>query len=261
MVVDSPTVAGSTLIGKRTTPNFEVALYFTDNHAGKDKCFRKNGVNLLNVFIIYAHPEPMSFDSRMKNHAVSVLKKAGHAVQVSDLYDMRFKATVDPDDFVSHADDTYFNLRTEQLNASLNRSFAEDIMEEQGKTLWADMLIFQFPLWWYSFPAIMKGWVDRVLTYGFAYGMGRSLSGRRAMLTFTAGGPARAYTPELQSAANTMLDHIQRHVLHLCGLQVLPPFGVYGATNASPDQRERFLQQYTQVLEVLERVVPLDFES
>ncbi|GAB4516074.1 MAG: NAD(P)H-dependent oxidoreductase [Anaerolineae bacterium] len=213
----------------------------------------------MNVFIIYAHPEPMSFDHRLKIHAVETLKQQGHAVQVSDLYDMRFKAVVDTQDFMAPADDTYFNLRTEQLNASLNRTFSEDIIEEQAKIIWAEMLIFQFPLWWYSFPAIMKGWVDRVLTYGFAYGMGRSLNRKRAMLVITTGGPVRTFTPELQESVSAMLDHIQRGVLHVCGISVLPPFAVYGASSTSNEQKERILVQYTQVLTVLDRIAPLEF--
>lgn len=65
---------------------------------------------------------------------------------------------------------------------------------EQEKLLWADTIIFQFPLWWYTMPAILKGWVDRVFTYRFAYGVGEhsdtkygerfgegTLAGRRAL--------------------------------------------------------------------------------
>jgi NAD(P)H dehydrogenase (quinone) len=47
-----------------------------------------------------------------------------------------------------------------------------DIAAEQEKLLWADTVIFQFPLWWFSMPAIMKGWIDRVYAWGFAYGVG-----------------------------------------------------------------------------------------
>jgi putative NADPH-quinone reductase len=76
----------------------------------------------------------------------------------------------------------------------------EDVRAEIEKLLSADALIFQFPLWWFAMPAILKGWVDRVFAYGFAYGVGErsdkrwgdrygggTLAGRRAMLIVTAG--------------------------------------------------------------------------
>lgn len=48
---------------------------------------------------------------------------------------------------------------------------SDDVAKEQQELLWADSVILQFPLWWYSMPAIRKGWVDRVYAYGFAYGV------------------------------------------------------------------------------------------
>ncbi|WP_216360153.1 NAD(P)H-dependent oxidoreductase [Sphingobium yanoikuyae] len=77
----------------------------------------------------------------------------------------------------------------------------EDVVAEQDKLLWADALILTFPLWWFSMPAILKGGIDRVYSYSFAYGVGEhsdqrwgdrygegKLAGKRAMLIVTAGG-------------------------------------------------------------------------
>ncbi len=85
-------------------------------------------------------------------------------------------------------------------------ALTEDVKAEQEKLLWADMLILQFPLWWYHMPAILKGWVDRVYAFGFAYGVGErsdthwgdrfgegTLAGKRAMLFVTVGGWATHY--------------------------------------------------------------------
>jgi len=107
----------------------------------------------------------------------------------------------------------------------------------------------------------MKGWFDRVLTYGFAYGEGHSLTGRRAMLVTTTGGPPRVFTPELRQTISTILDPIQRHTLHFCGFEVLPPFAVYGAYDATPLQRERSLAEYLQLLPTLNSIMPLKFED
>ena len=193
----------------------------------------------------------------MKDRAITVLNGQGHSVRLSDLYAMRFKAVVDADDFIDPADNSHFDLQAEQMRAAERGTFAPDILIEQQKLLWADAVLFQFPLWWYSVPAIMKGWFDRVLAYGFAYGSGRNLIGRRAMLVVTTGGPPRNFSPAIQKAINEMLTHVQRGVLSLCGFDVLPPFAAYGATNASPEQQEHYLTQYTQILLALNQIKPV----
>lgn len=91
--------------------------------------------------------------------------------------------------------------RGSRSTPSLTGTQSADIAGEQEKLLWADTVIFQFPLWWFSLPAIMKGWIDRVYAYGFAYGVGEhsdthwgdrygegTFAGKRAMLVVTAGG-------------------------------------------------------------------------
>ena len=213
----------------------------------------------MNILIVYAHPEPKSFDAEMRDRAVQVLTHEGHSVMVSDLYAMRFKATLDADDFPDPADDVFFNMQKEQLHAAENGTFAPDILAEQRKLQWCDMLILQFPLWWYSAPAILKGWIDRVLAYGFAYGQGRNLKGRRAMLVMTTGGQVQIFTADKQNILTSMLDHIQRVTLHFCGFDVLPPFAVYGAANTNADQREQFLVQYSQLLRGIHLIDPIGY--
>ncbi|MEZ4387127.1 MAG: NAD(P)H-dependent oxidoreductase [Candidatus Krumholzibacteriia bacterium] len=78
--------------------------------------------------------------------------------------------------------------------ARLYPDFAIDIEAEQQALLAADTIVFQFPFYWYSVPGILKEWVDRVLSYGFAYGSsGDKLRGKRFILSTTIGGPAESY--------------------------------------------------------------------
>lgn len=182
-----------------------------------------------------------------------------YRVQLSNLYAMHFNAVARPGDFNTPKDPDHFDLHEEQAHAVRYGGFVPQIAQEQDKIIWADYVILQFPLWWYSMPAILKGWVDRVLAYGFAYGEGRSLVGRRAMLVVTTGGPTRIYTTELRNAMTDLLDPIQYNILYVSGMQVLPPFAVYGAENATEEEREIYLQQYRQTLEVLNRILPLDY--
>lgn len=111
---------------------------------------------------------------------------------------------------------------------------------EQHKLLAADAVVFQFPLWWFGFPAILKGWVDRVFAYGFAYGYrgagnryrygDGALAGKRAMLSVTVGGPAEDYGPR---GINGPLEHLLFPITHgtlfFAGMDALPTLAVYDA--------------------------------
>ncbi|MDX1994770.1 MAG: NAD(P)H-dependent oxidoreductase [bacterium] len=215
----------------------------------------------MNVLIVYAHPDPRSFQGVMKDHAVATLVERGHAVQVTDLYAMGFEAAAGPGDFTHGLGDAPFDLQNEQLYAAQNNTFSPELVTEQQKVLWADCLLLQCPLWWYSVPAILKGWIDRVLAYGFAYGQGHSLTGRRAMVVLTTGGPYRVYTPEMRTALVDLLDPLLRGTLFVCGFRVLPPFAVYGAASATSEQRNEALRQYTELLNTLERILPINYSA
>ncbi|WP_312117380.1 NAD(P)H-dependent oxidoreductase, partial [Brevibacillus reuszeri] len=104
----------------------------------------------MKVLIVYAHPEQNSFNAAMKNLAVETLSGAGHQVQLSDLYPMKFNPIADDYDFMERKNNEFLSLTAEQMNSSIHKLFAEDIQKEQDKVLWADMLLFQFPVWWFS---------------------------------------------------------------------------------------------------------------
>ena len=127
----------------------------------------------MNVLIVHAHEEPKSFNGAMKDTAVRVLKESGHTVEVSDLYAMKFNPVGGKHDFTTLADPDFFKYGVEQTKATEARTFAPDVVAEQEKLFRADFLIFQFPLWWFGLPAILKGWVDRVFAAGLTYGGGR----------------------------------------------------------------------------------------
>ncbi len=167
----------------------------------------------------------------MKDLAVSVLTEQGHEVKVSDLYAMKFNAVADRDDFIERFDPDFFKYQAEQSYAHEKRGFSPDIAAEQEKLLWADFVIFQFPLWWFSIPAILKGWVDRVFAMGFAYGGGKwydngPLKGRKAMLALTTGGPSAIYeSTGINGDINQLLLHVQHGMLYFVGMDSIA--GVY----------------------------------
>lgn len=202
----------------------------------------------MNTLIVYAHPEPQSFTAALKNCAVTTLTGLGHDVVVSDLYAMNFNPVAGPNDMRIAADRQYFQLQVEQNVALRDGTFSEDIRSEQEKILWAELLILQFPMWWYSLPAIAKGWIDRVLSYGFAYGAGASLQGRKALLSLTTGGPEHSYQPETRGTVDLLLKHLTDGTFRLCGMETLAPFVAYGAARISDEQRQEYLRLYAERL-------------
>lgn len=76
-------------------------------------------------------------------------------------------------------------------------NFEIDVKREQERILQADVVVMEFPIWWYSSPSLMHRYVEQVFTHGFAYGaQGKQLQGKRLILSFTSGAPSSAYSPE-----------------------------------------------------------------
>lgn len=197
----------------------------------------------MNILIIYAHPEKHSLQGALKTLAVQHLNSLGHQVLVSDLYEMSWKSQLDAGDMLSPPVGDYFHPVRDSKYAFENGLQSDDIIREQEKVVWADAVIFQFPLWWLSMPAIMKGWVDRVYANGFAYGVGEfsetrcgnrydegTFAGKRAMLLVTTGGGASYYGPRgIGGHIDDILFPLHHGILFYPGFEVLPPMVIYQA--------------------------------
>jgi len=222
----------------------------------------------MNVLIIHAHHEKKSFNAALKDTAIEEYTKQGHTVVVSDLYEMNFKPIADKNDFKSLSNEDYFKYQAEQTNASQHNLFSDDIKKEMEKLLWSDVVIFNFPLWWFSVPAILKGWVDRVFAMGFAYGGGKGVfengvfKGKKAMLTITTGGPEMAYGANGRNGdINTILFHIQHGMFYFTGMDVLPPFIAWSVARLSDDERKAIIDKYKNHLLHLDSLTPLTFSN
>lgn len=86
---------------------------------------------------------------------------------------MGFDPVSDRRNFLAMADSSRLKQQVEEEHASSVGGYAPELQVEMDKLAWCDVLILQFPLWWMGMPAIMKGWIDRVLAIGRAYGGGR----------------------------------------------------------------------------------------
>lgn len=126
----------------------------------------------MKILILIAHPEPKSFNATMYQLAIKTLQENGHEVKTTDLYQMDFNPVSGRQNFTGVKNAAFFNQQNEELSAYKSNAFANDILAEQDKVYWCDLMIWQFPLWWFSVPAILKGWVDKVFAMGRFYDNG-----------------------------------------------------------------------------------------
>lgn len=229
----------------------------------------------MNVLLIYAHPEPRSLNGSLRDFTVNHLQQAGHAVQVSDLYAMNWKAVLDASDYPEREAGAPFNPSLDSKHAFQHGTQAADIAREQEKLRWADTVILQFPLWWFTMPAILKGWVERVYAYGFAYGVGEHsdthwgdrygegmMKGKRAMLVVTTGGWESHYGSRgVNGPIDDILFPIQHGILYYPGFDVLPPFVVYRTSRMDEARFAQVREALGQRLDTLDTAAPIPFRQ
>ncbi|TMM58643.1 NAD(P)H-dependent oxidoreductase [Maribacter algarum] len=206
----------------------------------------------MNVLIVHAHENTDSFSSALARTVKSFFEENGHQVTISDLYGKGFNPVGGIHDFKNLTNSDYYKYAVEQINAVKENSFSEDVFTEMKLLEEADVLILNFPLWWFGMPAILKGWVDRVLAYGFAYGGEYGLykegrfQGKKAFLSITTGSPNTFYTEEGthgRSLENILLN-INEGIIGLVGFDVLQPYIAYSVSRISEEKRKKYIEDY-----------------
>lgn len=221
--------------------------------------------NTQNVLLVLAHPERRSFSGAMVDVAVETLGGLGHRVMLSDLYRLGFDPVSDRRNFVAAKDAGYFKQQVEEDHATENGGFVPQLEAEIAKMEAADLMIWQFPLWWFGVPAILKGWVDKVFAFNRVYGRGRiyekgKFRGKRALLSLTTGGSGEpAYRPDgFNGDINGILRPIQRGMLQFLGYDVLKPQIVYGPAQASEEERLAVLAAWRERLRKIAQEEPIE---
>ncbi|WP_156724838.1 NAD(P)H-dependent oxidoreductase [Streptomyces apocyni] len=224
----------------------------------------------MRILWIFAHPDRNSLNGSLLTEGLSTLDELGHEHQVSDLYAIGFKAVLDAED-VPGADPERLLVGSEQERAYRGGELSQDILAEQAKIAWADVLVLQFPLWWFGPPAILKGWFDRVLVQGFAFGLkdadGRvprygdgGLAGKRALIVTSVGARESGFGPR---GIHGHLDEVLFPVLHgvfwYTGMAPLPPFAVYGADRLRAADFPRAAEALRERLRTLPSAAPLPY--
>ncbi|XP_051919972.1 NAD(P)H dehydrogenase [quinone] 1 [Hippocampus zosterae] len=203
------------------------------------------------VLIVYAHQSLGSFNEAVRDEATKELSKQGYRVIVSDLYAMNFKASATKSDIIGDLKNSeLFQYGEETMHAWREGCLSDDITAEQRKVKEAELIIFQFPLYWFSVPAIMKGWMDRVLTQGFAFSLEKMYNNgifkdKKAMLSFTTGAIESMFRPDgINGDINVTLWPLQNGTLHFCGFQVLAPQIFWSPAHCPAEVRTAMLKQW-----------------
>ncbi len=184
--------------------------------------------------IVLAHPEKRSFNAQMASIAEQVLSRGEEdSARVLDLYGMGFDPVERGEHYANRKDLECFDAQAEQRHAADTDALPQDVRAHLEAVERADLLILQYPLWWYTPPAILKGWLDRVLVYGRAYTGQRRYDrghfrGKRAMLSVTVGALEPTYRYNGRNGDIVHLLWPLNFTLYYVGFTVLEPFVAYG---------------------------------
>jgi NAD(P)H dehydrogenase (quinone) len=227
----------------------------------------------MKALIVFAHPEQRSFNGQLKDTIRHSLEEQGTEVEVSDLYAMGFDPVESANHFPKRKRIDIFDVQVEQRNAYDAGTNSPDVKREIDKLRNADLVVFQFPIWWFSMPSILKGWLDRVFVYGLFTSQQRYdkgvFSGRRAIVSVTAGGPEPTFSHNGRNGDLELILWPLHFTLHYMGYTVLPPFAAFGVAaairysgaSADAERLQRYKADLRQHMLNLASLAPLKFNG
>ena len=194
----------------------------------------------MRALVVHAHPDPSSYSRALRDAAVRGLERAGHHVDVLDLYAIDFAAAMS---------------RNERLAYETESPILDPMVAEHAELVRsADALVFVYPTWMWGLPAVMKGWLERVLVTGVAFRLdersGRVKPGLRHVRRIVG-----ITTYDVSRLSMRLFHDAGRRVILRC-LRVLSPtlrcrtrwFGLYSMPETSAADREGFLAEVEQGL-------------
>jgi len=198
-----------------------------------------------NAFVVTAHPYTESFNFTLRTQTIELLHMFGWQVNISDLYQQDFNPILGPSDFPNISPSIPLSLPKQQEVAHQQALFSNDIISEQSKLMDANLLILQFPLWWGSYPAMLKGWIERVISRGYGYGSNKLLSGKSVLLSVTTGGASDDDEIEYYKKK---IHELGVDVFSYANMEVLKPIINHGPSHSNDKQREYLLSSSKQQL-------------
>jgi NAD(P)H dehydrogenase (quinone) len=180
--------------------------------------------------IIYAHPNSGSLNHFFKQTILETLQESGEEIEVRDLYEINFSPVLSLND----------------MNGQRMGKVASEIQTEQDFITWADRIIFVYPIWWTGMPAIMKGYIDRVFSYGFAYrydnGVQKGLlTGKKTVIVNSHGKSNAEYEASGMDKALALTS--DTGIFTYCGLDIQAHYYFDKADRASDENIEEWKNQ------------------
>lgn len=227
----------------------------------------------MHCLIVLAHPEERSFNAQMARVAKQTFEAQGHTAEIIDLYRDGFDPREAQHHYPNPVAPGCFSAMAEQRHAADTDTLPPEVQSTIDRLERADLVLLQFPLWWWSMPAILKGWLDRVFAWGrvytskVRYDRGH-FRGKRALVSVTTGASAAAYGPDGRCGDLDLVLWPVHFTLSYVGFSVLPPFrsfDVASSRTSDPEVVEERLEGYKadlrEHLARLESFEPLSFNG
>lgn len=188
----------------------------------------------MKVLIVFTHPNSNSFNHALLEKVSAGLKQSGHEVRIKDLYQENFNPVLNADD----------------LSELHKCNIPKRISAEQEQLLWADGLVFIYPLWWHSPPAMLKGWFDVILSNGVAFeysseGVKGLLKHKKAKVMITAGSREEYFVGN--NSVEISYRPITDGTLAFCGIDNITHKIYYDIANRTDEERADILEQAKEI--------------
>jgi NAD(P)H dehydrogenase (quinone) len=185
--------------------------------------------------VIYCHPNKKSFCNAILEKLVFELESVQAEVKVRDLYAMDFNPV----------------LTTGDLVAMKNGSSLPDVKEEQSLINWADVITLIYPIWWTGMPAQLKGYIDRVFSFGFAYsasedGVTGLLTSKKVNIVNTMGTGEDIYRGS--GMIYSMKQTTDQGIFEFCGMEVVKHLFFGSVPTTEPQRRENMLSRVCELV-------------
>ncbi|HEA30847.1 MAG TPA: flavodoxin family protein [Leeuwenhoekiella sp.] len=177
--------------------------------------------------VIYAHPNYSSLNGQLKNSLIDNLLDQREEVELRDLYQLNFNPVLSLND-----------AEGQRIGKVEN-----DVEKEQEFIRWADCITFIHPIWWTGLPAIMKGYIDRVFSYGFAYQYQQGvqqglLAGKHTVIINTHGKSKAEYAETGMEKALSLTS--DKGIYVYCGLEIKKHLFFDNADRATAESIEKW---------------------
>jgi len=201
-------------------------------------------VDRTSALVVLASPEPTSFAAALARTAAAVCEARGWATTLLDLYAERFDPALSANDFTERCIPGRLQPMDEQAHAATIDGFAPELQRHITLFRGADLVLLVSPMWWFSVPAMMKGWIDRVLANGVAYHYPDiqpwtgPLTTKRGMLILTSSYEENSFRSERVGTLRQVLHPLLHGTLAYTRMQVLEPFVASAADSIDDEARQ-----------------------